>query len=78
MDDPDGLHARPCTRVARAAEDYRSEVTLTCDGKTADARSVLALLGLGVISAADVEIRARGEDATACVDAIAGALQRRE
>jgi phosphocarrier protein len=72
--DRDGLHARPCTRVARAAQKFKSSVTATCDGRVADAKSVLELLGLMAAGGADVEFHAVGADAAACLEAIAAAM----
>lgn len=75
VDDPEGLHARPCARIAHAAERFRASVLVSHAGRTADARRVLELLGLGVLAAADVEIRAEGEDAAACAEAVARAVR---
>lgn len=72
--DPDGLHARPCAQVARAVERFRCSVRVVHGGSSADARSVLELLGLGVLAAAEVEILATGDDAEACAAAVARVL----
>ena len=69
--DPDGLHARPCTRIARAAERFECRIVVLHGGREADARSILDLLGLGVLQAADIELHATGDDAAACVAALA-------
>ena len=69
--DPEGLHARPCAAVARAAAKFRSRVVVVHDGREADARSVLELLALGVLSSSEIELRATGDDAEACVAALA-------
>ncbi len=69
--DPDGLHARPCAQIARAAAAFRCRVVLAHGGREADARSVLELLSLGVLRSLEVEIRATGDDAERCVAAIA-------
>ena len=47
--DKDGLHARPCTRVARTAAKFRCDVVAEWNGRTADATSVLELLGLNAL-----------------------------
>ena len=73
--DPDGLHARPSTRIARAAEAFRCRVVIVHDGREADARSVLELLGLSVLRCGTVEIAATGDDAEACVAALAQILE---
>jgi phosphotransferase system HPr (HPr) family protein len=69
--DRDGLHARPCARIARAAQKFKCAVTATCDGRVGDAKSVLELLQLLAAGGADVEFSAVGADAAKCLDAIA-------
>jgi phosphotransferase system HPr (HPr) family protein len=72
--DRDGLHARPCTRIARAAQKFKCDVTLTYDGRVADAKSVFQLLGLLAPGGAEVAFEATGVDAAACLDAVAAAM----
>lgn len=76
--DRDGLHARPCTRIARAAQKFKCSVTASCDGRSADAKSVLELLGLLAPGGAEIEFRAVGEDAAACLDAVAAELAKED
>lgn len=68
--DADGLHARPCARIARAAQRFRCRVVISHAGREADARSVLQLLGLAVLGRSEVELTATGDDADACVAAL--------
>ena len=68
-----GLHARPATRIVQTASRYRSEVTLSRDGQTANAKSVMGVLLLLCPKGSRVEVRAQGEDAGDAVTAI-GAL----
>jgi len=72
--DPQGLHARPCAAVAKTMRKFECSATLRAGGRTADARSVLELLGLGLVTATEVEIVATGRDAPGCVDALARLL----
>lgn len=73
--DPDGLHARPCALVARAARRFRCSVRVSWDGKTADATSVLELLRLSAPGGAEVLVEAEGPDAAKCADAVAAAVE---
>lgn len=66
LSDPDGLHARPAAMVARAASGKDAVVTIN----GADARSVLALMALGLKHADTVTIAATGPQATEAVEAI--------
>jgi phosphocarrier protein HPr len=71
---PKHLHARPAGQVAQAAARYPdTTVELVADGRTADARSILAVMGLGAVAGSEVRVRAtgaEGAEATATVVAI--------
>lgn len=58
-----GLHARPAGLLVRTLTGLDATVTVDHAGRTADARSVLALLGLGAPSGARVGVTAEGPDA---------------
>lgn len=65
-----GLHARPVTRIAQTASKFRCELTLTRDGQSANAKSVMGMLILACPRGAKVTVRASGPDAQAAVDAV--------
>lgn len=66
-----GIHARPAARIAAALRPFVAEVELVAGDERANARSTVALLGLGVTSGSMVRIAAVGADARAAVDAVA-------
>lgn len=57
-----GLHARAAGKLVRLASKYSSVVTLTNEGSTANARSILDLLTLAAGYGKFVDIRAEGTD----------------
>jgi len=63
---PLGLHARPAARLARTAAGY--EATVTVNG--ADAASVLALIGLGVVGGQTITVTAAGPQASTALVAV--------
>ena len=70
-----GLHARPAARIveaARAAPD--AAPTLSFQGREADARSVTALMTLGVRHGDRLTVHARGADAAAIAKRISAVL----
>lgn len=71
---PVDLHARPAGRVARAAAGFAATVTLVAGERAADARSVLAVMGLTATTGTEVTVRAAGADAETAADALAGIL----
>ena len=68
------LHARPAGALAVAASKFTSSVELTVGASQADAKSVLAVMGLGASSGQQVTVRAAGPDAREAVDRMIGIL----
>jgi phosphocarrier protein HPr len=68
------LHARPAGSLAIAAARFKSSIELAAGGRTADAKSVLSVMGIGATSGQVVTIRATGPDAAEAVAAITGIL----
>ena len=66
-----GIHARPAAVLANAAKRFDSEISLVRDGRSVNAKSVVALMSLGVKHAQKVSIRASGHDAEDAVTALA-------
>lgn len=58
-----GLHARPASLFVRKAGEFNSDITVTCGDRSANAKSILSVLTLGVHKGAEIEIEAEGEDA---------------
>jgi phosphotransferase system HPr (HPr) family protein len=69
---PDGvaLHARPAGAFVKTALQFTSRVTVASDGKTANAKSILAVLALGAQGGSVLRLNAEGEDAAAALDAL--------
>jgi phosphocarrier protein FPr/phosphocarrier protein len=70
-----GLHARPAARIAKLVDDHDAAVEIVAGGKTASARSPVAMLGLALGHGASVTIRATGADAEAAVTAVADLIE---
>ncbi len=68
------LHARPASALAVAAAQFSSAVLLTVDAGSADAKSVLSVMSLGVTSGQHVTVSAEGPDAEDAVAAIVAIL----
>lgn len=71
-----GLHARPAAEFVETAAEYDGKITVSLAGSdaSANARSILAVSGLGVEAGDDVTIRAEGDDAAAALDALEAVL----
>jgi phosphotransferase system HPr (HPr) family protein len=72
------LHARPAGQVAQLAATFSSAVTLVVSGRSADARSVLAVMGLGARAGETLLVTAVGPDAVQAGLAIARVLTAAE
>ncbi len=68
--DPVGIHARPAGALVILAKKYTSEITVSADGKTANAASILNVMSLGAVCGTRVKIEARGEDAREALAAL--------
>jgi len=68
------LHARPAGALAVAAGRFASAVSVTAGGQTADAKSVLGVMGLGATSGQHVTVSAAGPDAQEAVAALIAIL----
>ncbi|HTB21608.1 MAG TPA: phosphoenolpyruvate--protein phosphotransferase [bacterium] len=69
-----GLHARPAAMLTQAAKKFVSSVKLVRGSDEANARSVVAILGLGVRHGDLLRVKASGPDAQAAVDSLSRLL----
>lgn len=60
--DPVGIHARPAGNLAKEAKQYDSVITITKGGKSAEAKKLMALMGLGVKQGDTVTVTIEGGD----------------
>jgi phosphocarrier protein len=72
-----GLHARASAKFVKLAATFDAEVTVSKDGATVDARSIMGLMMLAAGPGSHVSIKADGRDATAAVDALAQLVTNR-
>ena len=66
---PTGLHLRPAGNLCRQAVKFKSKITFLYDGKnTANAKSVLSVLGSCVKTGDEIELMCEGEDEAAALN----------
>lgn len=65
-----GLHARPAAQFIQKASGFASTVTIQTGEKAVDAKSVLAVMGLGLRQGAKFTLLADGPDEAECVAAL--------
>jgi phosphocarrier protein NPr len=65
-----GLHARAATKLAQLSKQFDAKITLSLDGKAADASSIMALMLLAGGQGKQVSLQVEGEDAQAALNAV--------
>jgi phosphocarrier protein HPr len=72
-----GLHARAAARLVQVASRFRSRITLSKDGRTVDAKSILGVLMLAGAQGDRLVLVAQGEDAREAVEALSALVLSR-
>ena len=72
-----GLHARASAKFVKLAATFDAEVTVTRDGTTVDARSIMGLMMLAAGIGSTIEICAEGPEAKPALDALVELVQGR-
>jgi phosphoenolpyruvate-protein phosphotransferase len=72
---PEGLHARPAAVLANLAQKYESDIRLKRGDDNANAKSVMAIMGLEVLTGHKVQVIARGPDAAQAAEELPEALR---
>ena len=72
-----GLHARASAKFVKLAATFDAEVTVSKDGATVDARSIMGLMMLAAGPGSHFSIHAEGREAGAAVEALADLVTNR-
>jgi len=59
---PQGLHARPATLLVRVASSFKSNINIEYNGKSANAKSLIGILSLGINKDYKITVLAKGSD----------------
>jgi len=65
-----GLHARASAKFVRLASGFDAEVTVSRDGSSVDARSIMGLMMLAAGIGSTIDISAEGPEAEQAVEAL--------
>ena len=71
-----GLHNRQATYFVQKANEFSSSIWLESDSRKMNAKSLLGIMSLGIVTGATVTVSAMGPDAEAAVNALEALLQR--
>ena len=71
-----GLHNRQVTYFVQKANEFRSSIWLESENRRMNAKSLLGIMSLGIVTGAVVTLSAEGPDAEDAVNALDAMLQR--
>jgi phosphocarrier protein HPr len=72
-----GLHARASAKFVKLAATFDAEVTVSKEGATVDARSIMGLMMLAAGPGSQIVIHAEGAEAAAAVEALSELVTNR-
>ena len=70
-----GLHARPAADLVRLAARFRSDIKLTKDDMTVDAKSIMGVMMLAAECGSELVVTAEGPDEQEAMEAVAVFLE---
>lgn len=65
-----GIHARPAGLLVKLAGGYQSAITIIKDGKEANAKRIMALMGLSATKGTEITVKVEGPDEDEAVRAV--------
>lgn len=65
-----GLHARPAAQFVEMARQFCSDIKVTCNEKSANAKSMLKVLALGAKKGTEITLIVSGPDESRALDAL--------
>lgn len=71
-----GLHNKQATYFVQKANEFESSIWLESDNRKMNAKSLLGIMSLGIVTGSTVTLSAAGSDAEAAVSALEELLQR--
>jgi len=71
-----GLHNKQATYFVQKANEFECSIWLESNNRKMNAKSLLGIMSLGVVTGTTVVLSATGSDAEAAVDSLEALLQR--
>lgn len=65
-----GIHARPAGFFVKLAGGFQSNITVAKDGKEANAKRIMALMGLSATKGAEITVTVEGPDEEEAAQAV--------
>lgn len=72
---PTGLHLRPAGNLCKVAMNYKSHITFMYGDNSANAKSVLSVLGACIKCGDELEFKCEGPDEEEALEALVAAIE---
>jgi phosphocarrier protein len=72
-----GLHARASAKFVKTAAQFDAEISVSRDGQTVDAQSIMGLMMLAAAIGSTIDISAEGPQAQEAVEALCALIAER-
>lgn len=72
-----GLHARAATKLANTANKFSSQITISYDGKSIDAKSIMSLMLLAAAKGSKITLQVEGTDEQKALGEVASLINNR-
>lgn len=72
-----GLHARASAKFVKCAESFNADITVSRDGMSVPATSIMGLMMLGAAMGTSISVEARGPEAEEALSALAQLVARK-
>lgn len=66
--DPQGIHARPAGALVKEAAAFSSSITISKDGREADAKRIFGVMSLAAKQGQKIMLKAEGADEDAAIE----------
>lgn len=65
-----GLHTRPGTQFVQLAQKFNSDITIKKGDKSANAKSIIKVLKIGISKGDEINLEASGDDEKEAIDSL--------
>ena len=67
---PEGIHAKPAMMLMKFANSISAQITVSYNGRSANARNIMALFRLGARQGAKVTFTVEGDDESEAIESL--------
>lgn len=75
VNNPEGLHARPATFFIQKSNEFKSSIWVEKEERRVNAKSLLGVLSLGIVSGTSIRIIADGPDEVNAVETLVSFIE---